>query len=677
MRTRLGVSLVLSSSLLLSLAVGCAGSPAPSPTPPSASTVAKPPASAAAPLAIEPTNDPSVLTAEQRAKDAALAPKAAAFVDAFTNRGALLTRSGEVVYVSTKEGLPALYVGDATHPKAAPRKLPTPAERVQSADMLPDEATVLFTSDVGSDGNFHIFRVGIDGTRFKDLTPGEALHRDRPHVARASVGFFAYSAHATSDEKTRIFVQTAGDAALPREIHADPKGGNVVDVTPDGWRVLFRRFNAQHDAVLLEIGVARGEATRLYPPEGVAAPISAAAYSANGDRVLLATQAEGKPPELLTIDRATGKTQARYQEATLVNGSIEQVLVSPSGDRVAIMVDGGNHSELRILDARSLRLERTVKTVLGAAFLGAFTGDGARFTISQSRPDLPSDVFAVDAKSGAVTPLREEERAGFADLPPLRSSIESVPAFDGLAIPVNVYLPADADATRKLPTIVLIHGGPSGSAYVRWNSDARFFSAMGYAIVEPNIRGSSGFGIAFEKADDKEKRGDALKDVESVNRWARAQSFCDPDRMIIMGGSYGGYMTLLALTRQPALWRAGVDLFGMSDLRTMEKLEDQAIRVYDETEFGALGKDDAVLLEYSPLKDVDKIAAPVFVYQGHNDPVTPRNEADQMVKALRKRNIPVEYMVSMNEGHGIVRRANRIEFLTRAARFLGEHAAAR
>jgi dipeptidyl aminopeptidase/acylaminoacyl peptidase len=237
-------------------------------------------------------------------------------------------------------------------------------------------------------------------------------------------------------------------------------------------------------------------------------------------------------------------------------------------------------------------------------------------------------------------------------------------------VPVNLYLPSGAPA--RLPTVVLIHGGPTSSAYVSFNPEVRVLVSMGFAVVQPNIRGSSGFGIAYEMADDREKRGDALRDVGTVNAWARAQPWCD-GRLVIMGTSYGGYMTLLALTRQPGIWQAGVDNSGMSDLKTMEELEDQTIRAYDETEFGMLGRDNALLAEWSPLKDMTRIAAPVFIYQGVNDPVTPREQADRMVRALRERKVPVEYMLVADEGHGVVRRENRITYLARVVRFLGEH----
>jgi len=182
-----------------------------------------------------------------------------------------------------------------------------------------------------------------------------------------------------------------------------------------------------------------------------------------------------------------------------------------------------------------------------------------------------------------------------------------------------------------------------------------------------------GFGIAYMDADNREHRGDALRDMETLNTWARAQPWCDGDRIVIGGISYGGYMTLLAMARQPKLWAAGIDGSGMSNLVTMEQLEDQQIRAFDDTEFGLLGKDDALLKEWSPITYVDAIARPIFVYQGVRDPVTPQHEADQIVEALKKRDIPVEYMLLQNEGHGVTRRENIVAYLARSYRFVTSH----
>src|SRR5262249_43202261 len=160
-----------------------------------------------------------------------------------------------------------------------------------------------------------------------------------------------------------------------------------------------------------------------------------------------------------------------------------------------------------------------------------------------------------------------------------------------------------------------------------------------------------------------EKRADAMKDVASVNAWAKAKPWCDSDHVAIFGGSYGGYLVLMALTRQPTLWRAGIDLVGISNLRTFLKATDQMIRSAFVEEFGDLDKDAALLDEFSPWRDVDKIVSPLFVYQGKNDPRVPKPESDQIVQLLRTRKIHVEYMVAPDEGHSLDRRGNRAEFM--------------
>ncbi len=617
-----------------------------------------------------PDASPTVLTETQRSLDASMAPRIEAFVDAFQNYAPVPLKNGKTAFLSTRDGLPALYVWDAKDPAGAPRPIAATGERVRAFTPLPDERTLLFLSDVKSDEKFSVFRVGVDGSGLENLTPDVKMHRDPPRVARRRPGLFAYSAHRTEERAVHVFVQTT-DGAPARDVYTDPGRGSVLDMSPDGGKVLFSHFVSRNEQVLFLIDAKTGTATRLFPREGTTR-ISAAAFSANGSGVFVASTAGQQPARLALVDVATLRERSRYDETAIPTGEIRDLEVSPRGDRVAFVVDAGNHSEVRIADARTLALGPAAKLGLGTALDLRFRADGLALALSFSSPDAPQDLFSVDAKTGDVTPLRADPRRGVAELPKPAAKIESLRAFDGLTIPVNVYLPPGAGSAR-LPTLVHIHGGPSSSAPIRWTPTVAFFVSMGFAVIEPNIRGSTGFGIAFERADDKEKRGDAVRDVETVNRWARAQPWCDGDRMVIGGISYGGYMTLLALTRQPKLWRAGIDGSGMSDLRTMEKLEDQTIRAYDETEFGAIGRDDAVLLEYSPLKDVANITAPIFVYQGARDPVTPQNEADQIVAALRSRKIPVEYMLIDNEGHGLTRRENLVAYLARSWRFLAEH----
>jgi dipeptidyl aminopeptidase/acylaminoacyl peptidase len=254
-------------------------------------------------------------------------------------------------------------------------------------------------------------------------------------------------------------------------------------------------------------------------------------------------------------------------------------------------------------------------------------------------------------------------------MPPVAASITEVAAFDGLKLPTNVYLPAMA-TEKKLPVIVMYHGGPAGSSAIRWSPAARFFTALGYAVVEPNVRGSGGFGRAFEMADNGPKRTDSFKDVETTARWAASQPWADASRMVVYGGSYGGYTVLIALERWPDIWRAGVDLVGVANMTTFLRSTSGVIREIFKLEFGDVDKDAAFLATISPIEQVDRITKPLFVYAGANDPRVPRPESDQIVRALRERKVPVEYMVADNEGHSMARRENQIAFYSRSAAFL-------
>jgi dipeptidyl aminopeptidase/acylaminoacyl peptidase len=184
------------------------------------------------------------------------------------------------------------------------------------------------------------------------------------------------------------------------------------------------------------------------------------------------------------------------------------------------------------------------------------------------------------------------------------------------------------------------------------------------------VRGSTGFGRAFEMADNGAKRSEAFKDIETAGRWVAAQPWADTNKLVVYGSSYGGYTTLIGLTRQSDVWRAGVDLFGIANLPTFLEATSRAHRELFETEFGDVEKDADLLDQQSPLRQVDKIVDPLFVYAGANDTRVLKSESDRIVQTLRERAVPVEYMVAGDEGHSLGRRENRIALASRVARFL-------
>jgi dipeptidyl aminopeptidase/acylaminoacyl peptidase len=388
-----------------------------------------------------------------------------------------------------------------------------------------------------------------------------------------------------------------------RTLYTDELPGSIEDVSPDGQRALFTRMVSLSEQVLLEIDLDSGKSKRVYPSEGKVARVNAATYAADGNRAYVATDDGQEAAFILDVNPISRTMSGRYKEDVAPLGQIVGVQSQPKGTLMAITVDSGDRTEVRLVDSAGMKLKTTVKAPAGVYFAGRWTDDGTTFVMSSSTADQPMNISMVDA-TGAVKPLRTEPRPELAKLPALEVGTAKVDTFDAFKVPLNSYLPRPRPA-GKLPVIVSVHGGPAASSKLGWNAFARFFAAQGFAYVEPNIRGSTGFGRAYEKADDRDKRGDALKDLAAVNKWVKAQAWADPNKVIVMGGSYGGYMTLMALTRQPELWRAGVDLVGIANLKTFLKSTAQQIRSVFVGEFGDLERDSDILDKWSPHKDFD------------------------------------------------------------------------
>jgi dipeptidyl aminopeptidase/acylaminoacyl peptidase len=245
------------------------------------------------------------------------------------------------------------------------------------------------------------------------------------------------------------------------------------------------------------------------------------------------------------------------------------------------------------------------------------------------------------------------------------------PAFDGRQIPSYLFLPRGVAAGR-LPAVVHVHGGPEGQARPHFDPVWQYLAASGYAVVVPNVRGSTGYGYEYQSLDDVRLRMDSVADLAATVRWLDEEGIADPRRIAVMGGSYGGFMVLAALTTYPDLWAAGVDIVGIANFVTFLENTGPWRRKLREPEYGSLENDREFLESISPIHHVDAITAALFVVHGANDPRVPVGEAEQIVSALRARGVSVEYLRFENEGHGLSKRANQVEAYPAIARFLDD-----
>ncbi len=613
---------------------------------------------------------PDVPTAADAARDAELAKDAAAVVSAFYNTRPRFNAAGtRLVFVSDRDGIPQLYLGDVAHPEAPAVHFFSTKERIEETPAITqDGKSVIFMSNKRTEDNLSIFRVGLDGTGLVELSKSDNAHRDMPFLPDGSAGTMVYSSRSPTEKGMRVFTQSTVDGSAPQIAFTDKSPGGLSDVSRNGKLGLVLRFVSKRDVRVILVDLVNGTSQVIYPAEAKAESVHHAAFSADGSRIFVATEA-GEDAALLALDAKTFVEQARYVETKPATAHIEDLAVAKKGERVALLVDAGNHTEVRLLDARTLKPAVPIAMPLGSGAGLTFSDDGKTLGLEWSSADTPNDLLAIDTKSGKTRPLRIESRPAIDKLPKVTAAIAQVTSFDGMHVPVNVYLPEPLPEGKKLSVLVTIHGGPAQASQAGWSSWNRFFTAHGFAVLDPNVRGSSGFGADYEKADDGPKRLDAAKDVEAVGTWAKSQPWAAPDRLVLLGASYGGYLTLMGLSRSPALWNAGVDVVGIvswqSFLKTAPSLSGDSLG----TEFGA-DQSSQALDAISPLHGLDKITAPLFVYAGQNDTRVPRPESDAVVASLRARKIPSYYMIGANEGHSLDRNETKKLFLARSLRFL-------
>jgi len=614
---------------------------------------------------------PTTRTDAQIARDAELAKEAAFFIDLYTNDSPALSNDGSrLAFVSNREGISAVYAAAVADPSGAPVRLSDLSQRALQPRFTPDGTKVLYLSDVGADEKYRIWSVDAGGGAPVCLTPEGDLWRDPPLVT-ADGKTMVYTAAELKETETHLYAQPL-EAGGPKEIVALGSRAFIEGLSDDGGTAVLIKEVSFSDTELLAVDVKKSTMLRLYPPEGKKAAVSSAALSADGKTVFAGTDGGGDSAFIVKLDAQTGKQKGIFKETKTPLGSFDGLRLVAGEKKLLAVLSAGDHDEVRVLDAKTMGLEASPLVPLGMVWPGMVAGSSGTCPVMMSVPDAPKDVFLFDVKTSAFTPARKETRPELEKIPKVDVEITAVPSADGVQVPLIVYLPKNLPAGAKLPVVVKMHGGPASSSSVNWDPMRLFLMSKGYAFLEPNVRGSWGFGRAWEMADNGKDRMKSVEDMGAVGTWAAGQPWADPGKLVVYGGSYGGYMVLMGLAFQSEIWAAGVDFVGVSSIRTLIGTTSGSIRELLITEFGEPSTEGGFLDYVSPLTHAGEIVDPLFVYQGENDPRVPRSESDQIVGALLDRGIKVEYMIMEKEGHSIDRRESKLEFVSRAARFLEE-----
>lgn len=302
--------------------------------------------------------------------------------------------------------------------------------------------------------------------------------------------------------------------------------------------------------------------------------------------------------------------------------------------------------------------------------------DGSRFALTRTGPTEPGAIDVVDATTGSAHTVVTAAGAVPADLAAGLAvpEVHRVPTPDGESIPCFVLRPTGPapDPATAGASVVFVHGGPEAASERIFSPVQQALAASGFTVLVPNVRGSTGYGKRWYSLDDVDLRLDSVEDLRALHAWLPDLGL-DPARSALWGGSYGGYMVLAGLATQPDLWGAGVDIVGMSSLVTFLENTSPYRRAFREREYGSLEHDHDLLVRASPITYLDALRAPLFVIHGANDPRVPLSEAEQIHAALTGKGVPCELRVYDDEGHGLAKRANRLDAYPAALEFLRGH----
>jgi dipeptidyl aminopeptidase/acylaminoacyl peptidase len=554
-------------------------------------------------------------------------------------------------------------------PGAWPEQLTFHDERVVYASFSPTREELVYGMDAGGDEFVQLYRLSADGSEDVTLT-------DAPDAKHIWGGWshdgdrFAYAANRRDQAVFDVYVQGRDETGEEAELVAD--GDEFSMVSAAGWspsddRLLLHdsHSSSNHDLYVLDFD--SGEPTHVTPFDADVR-FSSVAWTPDGDGIYVTTDHESDVRYLARLDPETGQVER------VVDGGdwpIEAVTTHHETGRVAYVQNVDGYSELTLAEADGTTLdEHPVPELPGGVVFGlSFGPDAERIAVSLSSPTDNTNVHVVDVETGES---RRWTNASTAGIP--RETFRDVElvhyeSFDGLEIPAFFRAP-DGDGPH--PVIVDFHGGPAAQRRPSFTPLGQYFVDNGYAVFEPNVRGSSGYGTAFMELDNVRKRMDSVKDGKAGVDWLTARDDIDDDRIVAYGGSYGGFMVLASLTEYPEAFAAGVDIVGIANFVTFLENTGDWRREHREAEYGSLAEDREFLESISPTSNAHEIRSPLLVLHGANDPRVPVSEAERIVEQASE-HAPVEKLVFEDEGHGFAKLENKITAYSKVVEFLDEH----
>ncbi|MFC6889923.1 S9 family peptidase [Halorubrum trueperi] len=545
-------------------------------------------------------------------------------------------------------------------------------ESVSYVDSSPERAEAVFGMDEGGNERAQLYLLNYESGEITDLTAHPAA-KHRWGGWDGEGDRFAFASNRRDEAVFDVYVQDRDATGDDAELMFEGDGWlSVAGWSPSDDRLIVHEAHSSFDHDLYTLELASGDLYHHTPHEGDVR-YGSPEWGPDGEALYVVTDRDSDTLQLERLDLATGEF------AVVADGdewNVDGVAIHEESRRLVYSRNVDGYTELAVgelVEPDRIDPLPTPDLPDGVAGGVSFGPDGDRFALTATGSTHNANVYVVDATTGETERWTAASTAG---IPPdtfVERELVHYPTFDRREIPAFFSVPETEPPADGYPVVVDIHGGPESQRRPSFGSVTQYLLNNGYAVFEPNVRGSSGYGKAYSGLDDVERRMDSVKDVRAGVEWLHDHPEVDPDRVVAMGGSYGGFMVLAALTEYPELWAAGVDVVGIANFVTFLENTGDWRRELREAEYGSLADDREFLESISPINNIEAIESPLFVLHGANDPRVPVGEAEQIVEEAREQDVPVRKLIFDDEGHGFAKLENRIEAYREIVEFLAEH----
>ena len=581
-----------------------------------------------------------------------------------------LSPDGErVAFITRLSGTPQVWVVPARG--GYPRQVTALDDPVTAVLWSPDGAWLAVGVAPGGGLNVQLYLMRPDGSGARRITAG-GKETNALNVWTPDAGAVLFASNRESPDEMRVYrYDLASGATMP--VAGTGGVGGATDVGAEGALVTIFRLKSRGDSDIWLRDTRAGREHRLTAHTdrsefdgGLFSDPRTVWLTSNRD-----TDRSALARVRLGVDGAPGRLEvvAKRDDAEL-----EEIAMADDGSAAALVWNVAGRSELELFDPRTG--QRTPVPRVPTELVGGVTisRDGRRLAWTGSGAATTPDVYAMDTRGGAITRVTYSPTPGVDLAQAVRPELVRFRAHDGLELSGWLYRPRGA-AGSPAAYVIDFHGGPEGQARPTLNSTYQALLARGIGVFAPNVRGSSGFGKRFVNLDNGALRENGVRDIRACVEYLTANRIADPQRVGIMGGSYGGYMVMAGLADYPDLFAAGVNLFGVVNFETFFKNTEPWMAAISTVEYGNPATETELLRRLSPLHRVHKVVAPTLVLHGANDTNVPVVEAEQVVASLKRRNVPVEYVLFPDEGHGWRKTANRVRSTVEIVRWFDRHLA--